>query len=127
MSAVDPTWADRAACRGMDPAIFVPDRCALRVPSDVMAVCGRCPVRGACLAHATANNEPGYWGGTTEQARGFKPRRIPVQLKAIDHGTDAGYVMHLRRGVPACEACVEARRITQAARKAARKLRVVAA
>lgn len=31
------------------------------------------------------------------------------QPKPITHGTQSGYVLHIRRGIPPCEECTEAR------------------
>lgn len=62
------SWRSKAACRGLDPAVFYP-------PSDeeadeAKAICGVCPVREPCLEHALANRErEGIWGGATERER----------------------------------------------------------
>jgi WhiB family redox-sensing transcriptional regulator len=67
-SKPSPTWRNRAACRGLDPAIFYP-------PSDeeadeAKAICGVCPVREPCLEHALSYREhEGIWGGATERER----------------------------------------------------------
>jgi WhiB family redox-sensing transcriptional regulator len=69
-------WRSKAACRGLDPAVFYP-------PSDeeageAKAVCASCPVREACLEYALANRErDGVWGGATERER----RRIIRQRR----------------------------------------------
>ncbi|MEZ5320578.1 MAG: WhiB family transcriptional regulator [Microthrixaceae bacterium] len=65
---MDENWARKAACRGLDPAIFYP-------PTDedavaAKAVCGECPVRRECLEHAIEHREKnGVWGGETERER----------------------------------------------------------
>lgn len=64
----DEGWRKRAACRGLDPAIFYPvdDEDA----AEAKAVCGRCPVREPCLEHALVARELlGVWGGLTERER----------------------------------------------------------
>jgi hypothetical protein len=75
-----------------------------------------CPVREQCLAHALTNNEQyGVWGGTSESERrrlraGQAARRQQFP-QPINHGTASGYRSHLRRGIPACEACLEGARL----------------
>ena len=65
---MDRNWVGRAACSGLDPAIFYP-------PTDeeadaAKAICGECPVMEACLEHAIDNREKnGVWGGATERER----------------------------------------------------------
>ena len=73
---VNLSWRTRAACQGLDPAIFYPtsDEEAGEAKSD----CGACPVRQACLEYALANRErDGVWGGATERER----RRIIRQRR----------------------------------------------
>jgi hypothetical protein len=68
---VEPGWADEAACASewVDPdwwfaAADDPDHTAAR------RICGSCPVRRSCLAHALATSEPeGIWGGFDESGR----------------------------------------------------------
>lgn len=65
---MDRTWAGKAACRGLDPAIFHPltDEDA----EEAKAICAVCPVQEACLEHAIAHREKnGVWGGATERER----------------------------------------------------------
>jgi WhiB family redox-sensing transcriptional regulator len=62
------TWRDDAACRGMDPHMFVPDK-HVNVAADAKAACASCPVRDACLEHALAHEPHGYWGGMSERDR----------------------------------------------------------
>lgn len=76
---MNPTWHNRAACRGLDATIFYP------TPEDdeeavqrAKAICDVCPVREACLEHALAVREKnGVWGGCTERER----RRIVRQRR----------------------------------------------
>jgi WhiB family redox-sensing transcriptional regulator len=75
---MNPTWHNRAACRGLDPAIFYPSDEDEAEAEVAKAVCGECPVREACLEHALARREKdGVWGGFTERER----RRIIRQRR----------------------------------------------
>jgi Transcription factor WhiB len=68
---VEPDWGDDAACASewVDPDWWFtpaddPDHAAAR------GICGSCPVRRSCLAHALVTNEPeGIWGGFAETER----------------------------------------------------------
>ena len=68
-------WQRLGLCRGRDSAqFFHPDgeRGASRGRREVAAkmVCGTCPVRAECAAHALSTREPyGIWGGFTESER----------------------------------------------------------
>ena len=58
-------WRDRAKCRDGDNTLFFdPNR-----EAEAKAFCVGCPVMADCLSAARANNEPGVWGGTTEEER----------------------------------------------------------
>lgn len=70
----DTRWRDRAACVGVDPALFEPmsgaekTKChsfpmRLRRVHDATMVCYRCPVREACLQWAQTTEQQGVWGG----------------------------------------------------------------
>src|SRR5919112_6396776 len=62
-------WVDQALCAS-EPGDWFPD---LSRPVDLTSereVCGRCPVRQACLAYALDAGEPyGIWGGLTTNER----------------------------------------------------------
>ena len=61
-------WQNRAACRGMHPSLFYPERGESK--TEAAAVCRTCPVAAECLEYANANNERhGIWGGTSERQR----------------------------------------------------------
>lgn len=104
-------WVAEAACRGMDPALFIPpkDGASIRNIARAKAVCAICPVIDDCRReHAT---EPlGIWFGTTPGERG-------------EHGTVNAFRRHRRNGEEACAACkaavAEASRRYRAARKEA--------
>ena len=76
-------WADNAACKGRDAAIFYPvgpgGHGGATDYSQAIAICRSCPVQAACLAHALEHSEDGCWGGTTPQQR----RRITAARRAI--------------------------------------------
>lgn len=56
-----PTWMERAACRGMDPALFFD-----HIDSRAIAACARCPVREQCEQYAdTHQTTAGLWAGRT--------------------------------------------------------------
>ena len=75
---MNPTWHNRAACRGLDPAIFYPSDEDEAEAEVAKAVCGECPVREACLSTRSARREKdGVWGGFTERER----RRIIRQRR----------------------------------------------
>lgn len=78
----DPFWTIRAACRGLDPKIFMgydneitPARKTREARAK--AICRGCPVRESCLEFALLTGQPGIWGGTDEVER----RRLLGQRK----------------------------------------------
>lgn len=68
-------WAERGACRDVDPdSLFVPGAAQHRAKR----VCASCPVRLDCLAEALDNRmEFGIWGGLTERERRSLLRQRP--------------------------------------------------
>lgn len=80
-----PPWRDAAACRGMDPALFFPERGT--PTADAKAVCRTCRVRSECLADALdARERFGIWGGYSERERRAMRRRLT-------HGADLSTVV----------------------------------
>ena len=66
--AMNLSWRSKAACQGLDPAIFYP--ATDEEAEAAKAVCATCPVGQACLEYALANRErDGVWGGCTEKER----------------------------------------------------------
>ena len=87
-------------------------------------LCGPCPVRDDCLAHALTSpiHEHGVWGGMTEQDR--RALRANIGLTTRYHnpiyplcGSEAGSKVHQRRGEPPCPACRRAQLAARANRK----------
>jgi WhiB family redox-sensing transcriptional regulator len=65
---MDRNWASKAACKGLDPAIFYP--LTDDEADEAKSVCAACPVQSSCLEHAIDNRERnGVWGGATERER----------------------------------------------------------
>ncbi len=70
---LDQDWRTNAACRGMDPNLFFPDRGEHIAPVATEA-CASCPVHDACLHDAMTTGTYrtdgfGYRAGTTENDR----------------------------------------------------------
>lgn len=64
-------WETRAACRTQPPHLFTDPKDETDINA-ALKICGRCPVRQACLQTALAHPpdaDVGIWGGTTEEAR----------------------------------------------------------
>lgn len=59
-------WRDLAACRGVDPDLFFPERGESTEPAK--AVCAVCPVRVKCLA-AHIGESVGVFGGLSARQR----------------------------------------------------------
>lgn len=67
-------WMQLAACRGVDPALFFPERGAST--REAKAACAVCPVQAECLDYAMDNGlKFGIWAGLSERER----RRIRRQ------------------------------------------------
>ncbi len=65
------SWAGRGLCTNADPEFWFPaDEEDPDLAAAALALCARCPVRPACLAHALAIGERhGIWGGLTPRQR----------------------------------------------------------
>ncbi len=64
----NPEWLEVAACRGVDPVLFFPERGEDWKPAK--EVCQSCPVKVECLEFAlTENIKFGIWGGKSERER----------------------------------------------------------
>lgn len=85
---LDENWAERAACAGIDDALFV--RSALQ--HEAKKICKTCPVRAECLLEALDNRiEWGVWGGLTESERRTLLKRRPnIAAEVSEHGLEQG-------------------------------------
>ena len=79
LSGLDTSWMDQAACRGVDPGLFFPERGARAAFDRIRAICETCPVQVECLEYALEiNTQHGFWGGKSERER----RRMRRERKA---------------------------------------------
>jgi WhiB family transcriptional regulator, redox-sensing transcriptional regulator len=63
-----PAWHAQAACRGMGPDAFFPERG--QTTAAAQAVCEGCEVRTECLSVALADSDThGVWGGLSDKGR----------------------------------------------------------
>jgi WhiB family redox-sensing transcriptional regulator len=71
----DQRWRRRAACAGVDPAVFAIERG--QSPEPAFAYCRVCEVRAECLQHALDLGQKafGVWGNTTARTRREAKRR----------------------------------------------------
>jgi len=99
-------WMDRIACKDQDPELFFPTatgKGATREAGAAALICAACPVQRECGEHRKRTGAAsGVWGNTYHNTKG---RRT---LAPINHGTDAGYHQHLKRGLPICHSCRQA-------------------
>lgn len=115
------SWRDRAACKGKDPALFVPPRSRQQRHRAALDVCARCPVKAECGEWARSEAETcviaggEYIGGSNHKHTHHEPVAVC--------GTDAGYYRHRRtNNEDACDACKAAHRDAEATRKKRRRL-----
>lgn len=115
-----PPWMRDAACRGMDPELFFPEKGASWDVQEARGVCAGCPVRTECLTYAMDHTERhGVWGGTSERER--RRLRRGEALMEPRHGTAAGYRAHSRAGTSPCEPCKAAIDLEKAIGRAKRR------
>jgi WhiB family transcriptional regulator, redox-sensing transcriptional regulator len=71
----DQLWRTRAACAGVDPDVFLPDRGESL--DEARSYCCRCEVQYECLdaALTLGQNAVGVWGGTSARERRNAKRR----------------------------------------------------
>lgn len=71
-------WSLDAACRGMDPRFWFPERG--EITSEAKRICSECPVQPDCLDESLRNGERhGVWGGLSERQR----RRIHRRSRQV--------------------------------------------
>jgi len=66
-------WIKDAACRGMDPNIFFPERGDTSTVTLAKSVCNGCPVTQQCREYGEMERH-GFWGGVSVRTR-VKERR----------------------------------------------------
>lgn len=64
----DRSWVKRAACRGMDPSLFFPERGENEKVDKAKEICQSCAVRDECAEYGLYEQK-GFWGGTSPMAR----------------------------------------------------------
>jgi WhiB family transcriptional regulator, redox-sensing transcriptional regulator len=122
----NPPWMADAPCKGKT-ADFFGQRGSTKTAERAIAICDTCPHQRECLQYALDNGEVhGTWGGLTAEqrkdlrnGRGTHVMRRPVQreLPPIAHGTHNGYRQEMRRKIPVCDACRQARNEWRNARR----------
>lgn len=116
-----------AACRGLDPNLFIAERGDADTIRQAKAVCNTCPVTTECLEYGLEEKH-GIWGGLAEkQRRQIRQQRAREQgrrnyvMQPIAHGTAGGFDTHRRRGEQPCPACIEAKRVLRSIQKQRRR------
>lgn len=119
-----PSWQAAAACRGMDPALFFPERGA--TAARAKAICNGCPVNTEC-GDSGLMDDHGIWGGMAQRDRQAKRVRIGATRRRTDAvpvcGTVSGHWAHRTAGEKPCDDCAEWRRAYDAAAWAKRVAR----
>ena len=117
-------WRKDAACRGMDPGFFMPERGDANLIKAAKQICDTCPVKNECrdygLEEHRRSDLDGIFGGLTkiERLRILRTENLPRRRQTplnrrnlIDDyllrpcGTESAYSRHLRRNEKPCEAC----------------------
>ena len=63
-------WMALAACAGMDPNLFFPDRYDDKDWTAIKKLCAGCPVKDECRDYAVRHHEgAGWWGGMSPKDR----------------------------------------------------------
>lgn len=115
-----PDWMKRAACKGIDPDLFMPVRGENLKIKKAKQICAECPVQLECrnygLQLAQIYDTHGIFGGWTRQQRSKELRRLGLSQRRwgsggpqnMKHGTKLGYLTHMLAGETPCTICVEA-------------------
>lgn len=75
-------WMDDAACKGLNPNLFFPERGASA--AEAKRVCASCPVAADCLAFAYRERiGHGVWGGLPEQSRRRNRALMPFERLCV--------------------------------------------
>lgn len=120
------TWKDRAACRGLDVALFYGQEI-----DNARAVCEQCPVSDECLIDTLEYERVigkryryGVRAGFTAQERSALIDELGIQTvkpSRAECGTTGGYQRHRYYGEETCSDCKRAHSAAQSARKKQRK------
>jgi hypothetical protein len=94
-----PDFYQYAKCRGLDPAIFVPETLQPHNTKPAKQICNTCPVQTECLNHALTRQQTenliGIYGGTTHIERRKiltgKGQPAQPQTRTATHGTLYNY------------------------------------
>lgn len=76
------TWAGSAACKGMDPDIFFPERGDHAGVRAAKAICLKCPVKAECR-DAHIGEREGIWGGLSSRERRVYRAKNPERTCAL--------------------------------------------
>lgn len=92
-------WLDGAECKGVDPAIFFPEKYE-STHKQAKAICQACDVRVECLQYALDTGERhGIWGGVSERER-RRIQHMGVTATEYFEGISNGTIQEPRRGRP---------------------------
>lgn len=83
-SALRPAWMEQGACLDVDPELFHPASQLPEAAEPAKRICGRCPVKSDCLAHAMETGQgEGVWGGLDDrERRSLRRRQARADAKA---------------------------------------------
>lgn len=106
-------WMNRARCRNYDPELFFPSvngPAARKQIAEAIEICKQCPVIAECAAERERTDSTyGVWAAKMHRADDKKLGASPsVEARQYEHGSEAGYKRHLRRGETSCAACRQA-------------------
>jgi hypothetical protein len=133
-------WYQRAACRGL------PLRLWFTAPGESVdpgkRICQECPVKAFCLEDVLAwegatgtTGRHGIAGGLSpaERSAEWQARKNadtapdPIDHSRREHGSEAGYKQHRRRGEKPCPACRDAVTRAKNGRRAMQRRRATGA
>lgn len=119
ISEPTPDWFKHAACKGLDPNLFMPQRGENNKIKYAKEICDTCPVQQQCRDYGLRLSQlfdtHGIFGGWTRQERkrdlerqGLNVRRWgSSDMSNVSHGSNAAYQMHMFAGETPCELCLE--------------------
>jgi WhiB family redox-sensing transcriptional regulator len=114
-----PPWFVDAACKGLNPNVFMPQRGENNKVKEAKKICEDCPVQQQCRDYGLRLSQlfdtHGIFGGWTRQERkkelerqGLNIRRWGTSdMSTVNHGSNAAYLMHTYAGEEPCELCQE--------------------